>query len=52
MTIGFLFDFVLGLLEVQEHFTFLAHGINPRVVALLCACVENKAGPPGPWTEE
>ena len=32
MKIGFLFDFVLELMEVREQFTFLAHGINPGVL--------------------
>ena len=31
MTIGCLFNFVLELLEVWEHFTFLTHGINSSV---------------------
>ena len=41
------------LLTTEESSTWLLDsGVSYHVVALLRACVENEAGPPGSWTEE
>ena len=44
---------ILGMHIVQDRTKKLLWLSQEKyVVALLRACVENKAGPPGPWTEK